>query len=179
DAFESDGQLTKREVRAATLAALAPLPGETLWDVGAGSGSVAIEWLRADAGLAAVAIERAAPRAARIARNAAALGVPQLRIVHGSAPDALAGLPTPDAVFVGGGIAEPGLLPAAWAALRPGGRLVANVISIGGERVLLEWQTRHGGCLTRLAVSRAGPLGTHQGWRPLAAVTQLAAVKPS
>ena len=178
DAFEHDGQLTKREIRAATLAALAPLPGETLWDVGAGCGSVAIEWLRADDNLSAVAIERDPARVAMIARNAAALGVPGLRIVNGVAPQALSGLPAPDAIFVGGGIGEPDLLPALWQALRPGGRLVANVISVEGERAVLDAQARHGGSLTRLAVSRAEPLGSRNAWRPLIAVTQWAAVKP-
>jgi precorrin-6B C5,15-methyltransferase / cobalt-precorrin-6B C5,C15-methyltransferase len=178
DAFAHDGQLTKRETRAATLAALAPLPGETLWDVGAGCGSIAIEWLRAGPLLSAIAIEREAARVATIARNAAVLGVPGLNIVHGRAPEALAGLPPPDAIFAGGGIADPALLPALWQVLRPGGRLVANVVSTEGERTLLDWQARHGGSLTRLAVSRAEPLGRHHIWRPLAAVTQLAAVKP-
>ena len=177
DAFEHDGQLTKREIRAATLAALAPLPGELLWDIGAGSGAIAIEWLRADDGLSAVAVERDPARAARIARNAAALGVPRLQVVVGAAPAALAGLPAPDAVFVGGGIDDPGVLSPLWQALRPGGRLVANVVSTEGERALLEWQAEYGGALTRLAVSRAEPLGRRHAWRPMLAVTQLAAVK--
>jgi precorrin-6Y C5,15-methyltransferase (decarboxylating) len=177
-AFEHDGQLTKREIRAATLAALAPLPGETLWDIGAGSGSIAIEWLRAGEALSAIAVERDPARAAAIARNAAALGVPGLEIVHGPAPEALAGLAVPDAVFVGGGTTDPALLPALWRTLKPGGRLVANVVSTEGERALLDWQTQHGGDLTRLAISRAQPLGAHHVWRPLIAVTQLAAVKP-
>jgi precorrin-6Y C5,15-methyltransferase (decarboxylating) len=182
EAFEHDGQLTKHETRAATLAALAPLPGETLWDVGAGCGSIAIEWLRAGTLLSAIAIERDAARAARIARNAAALGVPGLNIVHGPAPEALAGLPPPDAIFAGGGLADPALLPALWEKLRPGSRLVANVVSTEGERALLDWQALHGGALTRLAVSRAEPIGKppggHHVWRPLMTVTQLAAVKP-
>ena len=178
DAFEHDGQLTKREVRAATMAALAPLAGETLWDVGAGCGSIAIEWLRAGESGAAVAVERDPARAARIARNAAALGVPGLRVVLGSAPAALAGLPPPDAVFVGGGIGVPGLLPALWKALPAGGRLVANAVTAEGELLLLDWHARHGGALMRIAVSRAEPAGTHHLWRSLASVTQLAAVKP-
>ena len=178
EAFEHDGQLTKREVRAITLAALAPLPGETLWDIGAGCGSVAIEWLRAGEHLSAVAIECDAARVAMIARNAAALGVPNLQIVAGDAPQALAGLAAPNAIFVGGGLAKPDLLPALWQALRPGGRLVANVISVEGERAVLDAQAHHGGNLTRLSVSRAEPLGRRQAWRPLISVTQWTALKP-
>jgi len=179
DAFEHDGQLTKREVRAMTLARLAPLCGETLWDIGAGCGSIAIEWLRAAPGGAAIAVERNDSRAAMIARNAALLGVPGLRIVAGSAAAALAGLPPPDAIFVGGGIGDPGLLAELWTTLRPGGRLVANVVSTEGERTVLDWQARHGGELTRIAVSRAEPLAAHHVWRPLMPVTQLAATKPA
>jgi precorrin-6B C5,15-methyltransferase / cobalt-precorrin-6B C5,C15-methyltransferase len=178
DAFEHDGQLTKREVRAVTLACLAPLPGERLWDIGAGCGSVAIEWLRAVDGGAAIAVERDPARAATIARNALALGVPGLAVVAGEAPGALTGLPGPDAVFVGGGVAEPDLLPALWRALRPGGRLVANVVSTEGERALLEWQALEGGELARIAVSRGAALGSRQAWRPLLTVTQLVARKP-
>jgi precorrin-6B C5,15-methyltransferase / cobalt-precorrin-6B C5,C15-methyltransferase len=179
DAFEHDGQLTKREVRAATLAALMPLPGETLWDVGAGCGSIAIEWLRVGDRGSAVAIERRPQRAAAIARNAARLGVPELRIVVGAAPSALNDLPTPDAVFVGGGIADSAILPAVWAALPAGGRLVANAVTTEGEARLFEWQARHGGGLTRIAVSRAQPAENRHLWRALAPVTQFAAVKPA
>ncbi len=177
DAFENDGQLTKREVRAATSAALAPMAGETLWDIGAGCGSIAIEWLRAGEGCNAVAVERDPARAAIIARNAAALGVPALRVIAASAPEALHGLASPDAIFVGGGIGIPELLPALWAALRPGGRLVANVVTVEGETRLFEWQSRHGGALSRIAISRAEPAGAHLMWRPLAPVTQLTLVK--
>jgi precorrin-6Y C5,15-methyltransferase (decarboxylating) len=177
DAFEHDGQLTKREVRAATLAALAPLPGETLWDIGAGCGSVAIEWLRSGEGLAAIAIERDPARSALIARNAAALGVSGLRILAAAAPAALAGLPPPDAVFVGGGIGAPGLLPTLWAELPAGGRLVANVVTTEGEARVLDWHRHHGGSLTRIAVSRAEPAGRRHLWRALAPVTQLAVRK--
>jgi precorrin-6B C5,15-methyltransferase / cobalt-precorrin-6B C5,C15-methyltransferase len=177
DAFEHDGQLTKREVRAATLAALSPLPGETLWDVGAGCGSIAIEWLRAGEGRSAIAIERNPVRTAVIARNAASLGVPRLRIVAGDAPEIVEGLPSPDAIFVGGGVGRAGLLPSLWAKLRPGGRLVANVVSAEGEAALLDWYARYGGALTRIAVSRAEPRGGHHLWRPLAPVTQLAVRK--
>ena len=179
DVFEHDGQLTKREVRAATLAALAPLPGETLWDIGAGCGSIAIEWLRIGEGRSAIAVEQDPSRAAMIARNAASLGVPALRIVLGAAPDALEGLPPPNAIFVGGGISETGLLPQAWARVPLGGRLVANVVTAEGEARLLDWHARHGGALTRIAVSRAEPRGLHHLWRSLATVTQLAAVKAS
>jgi precorrin-6Y C5,15-methyltransferase (decarboxylating) len=178
DAFEHDGQLTKREVRAATLAALNPLPGQTLWDIGAGCGSVAIEWLRNGTGHTAIAIEREPARAAMIARNAASLGVPGLRIVAGMAPAALRDLPHPDAIFIGGGIASPGLLAKAWARLPPGGRLVANVVTAEGEARLLDWHAQHGGALTRIAVSRAEPGGRSYLWRPLTPVTQLATVKP-
>jgi precorrin-6Y C5,15-methyltransferase (decarboxylating) len=182
DAFEHDGQLTKREIRAVTLARLAPLPGEKLWDIGAGCGSIAIEWLRAAEGGAAVAVERNPERAAVIARNAAALGVPGLRIIADAALQALGKIPPelapPDAIFVGGGIGDAGLLPALWEALRPGGRLVANVVSLEGERAILGWQAQQGGELTRIAVSRSEPLGGHQVWRPLLPVTQLVATKP-
>jgi precorrin-6B C5,15-methyltransferase / cobalt-precorrin-6B C5,C15-methyltransferase len=178
EVFVNDGQLTKREIRAATIAALVPLPGQLLWDVGAGCGAVAIEWLRAARRSRAIAIERASERCAFIARNAIALGVPDLQIVAGQAPAALADLPRPDAVFLGGGIGDGDLLETLWDALLPGGRLVANAVTVGGEAHLLEWQARHGGMLTRLAVSRAAPIGPHLGWRPLMPVTQLAAVKP-
>ena len=177
DVFEHDGQLTKREVRAATLAALGPLPGETLWDVGAGCGSIAIEWLRAGEGRSAIAIERDPARAAMIARNAAALGVPELRIVLGAAPEVLKDLSPPHAIFIGGGIGTAGLLAQAWASLPPGGRLVANVVTTAGEARLLDLHARCGGALTRIAVSRAEGVGPHHLWRPLATVTQLAAVK--
>jgi precorrin-6B C5,15-methyltransferase / cobalt-precorrin-6B C5,C15-methyltransferase len=171
DAYDHDGQLTKREVRAVTLAHLAPRPGELLWDVGAGNGSIAIEWLRAHPTCRAVAVEGDAERAARIAANAEALGVPQLRLVHGRAPEALAGLPTPDVVFVGGGITGPGVLDACWTALRPGGRLVANAVTLEAEAVVVAGRSRFGGDLTRVAVSRAAPLGGFTGWRPAMPVT--------
>jgi precorrin-6Y C5,15-methyltransferase (decarboxylating) len=177
-AFEHDGQLTKREVRAATLAALAPLPGERLWDVGAGCGSIAIEWLRSAPRMEAVAIESRPERCAIIARNAAALGVSDLAVVPGRAPEALDGLPAPDAVFVGGGASDPALLARCWAELRPGGRLIANAVTIAGEAALLAWQAAHGGDLTRIAVSRAAAVGPYLGWRPLMPVTQLTAMKP-
>lgn len=171
DAYAHDGQLTKWEVRAVTVAALAPRPGEVLWDVGAGNGSVAVEWLRSHRSCAAVAIESHPERADRIAANAAALGVPGLRVVRGRAPAALADLPAPDAVFVGGGVTLDGVLDACWAALRPGGRLVANAVTVQAETVLAGAHQRHGGRLIRLSVARAGPLGGFTGWRPAMPVT--------
>jgi precorrin-6Y C5,15-methyltransferase (decarboxylating) len=178
EAFCSDGMLTKREVRAATLARLAPLPGQCLWDVGAGSGSVAIEWLRAARRSRAFAIERDAARCARIAANAERLGTPELEVVHALAPDCLTGLPAPEAVFVGGGITTDGLLDNCWQALASGGRLVANVVTLEGEQALLAWQARHGGELIRISVARVERVGAYHGWRPSLAVTQLAAGKP-
>ncbi|MGW9075513.1 precorrin-6y C5,15-methyltransferase (decarboxylating) subunit CbiE [Streptomyces kronopolitis] len=179
DAYAHDGQLTKRHVRAATLAALAPAPGELLWDIGSGSGSIAVEWLRAHRSCRAVGVERDPARAARIGRNAGALGVPGLRVVTGSAPEALAGLPVPDAVFIGGGLTAPGLLDACWAALPVGGRLVANTVTLESEALLAERYRRHGGELVRLAVSHAVPVGGFTGWRQAMPVTQWSVVKPA
>jgi precorrin-6Y C5,15-methyltransferase (decarboxylating) len=178
DLFEHDGQLTKREIRALTLSALAPRRGELLWDIGAGAGSIGIEWMLADTSLKAVAIEANAGRAARIGRNAKTLGVPGLQIVHGSAPAALAGLPRPDAIFIGGGGSEAGVVDAAIAALAPGGRLVANAVTLEMEAVLLGSQAELGGELTRIAVSRVSPVGSMSGWKPAMPVTQWSWVKP-
>ena len=175
--FVSDGQLTKAEIRAVTLARLAPARGELLWDVGAGAGSVAIEWLRVAGRARAVAVERRADRADRIALNAGRLGVPELEIVIGEAPDCLAALPDPDAVFVGGGVSEPQILEVCWQRLRPGGRLVANAVTIGAEAALLAFRAAHGGGLSRLQIARAEPVGGLVGWRPLMPVTQLVVVK--
>ncbi|GGM09179.1 precorrin-6y C5,15-methyltransferase (decarboxylating) subunit CbiE [Dactylosporangium sucinum] len=170
--YTSDGQLTKREIRAVTLAALGPRPGELLWDVGAGSGSIAVEWLRAHPSCRAVAIERDPVRAGRVAANADRLGVPQLSIVEGAAPAALDGLPAPDAVFIGGGVTVPGVFERCWAALRPGGRLVVNAVTVESERRVFELHETHGGELTRIAVNRAAPVGGFLGWRPMLPVTQ-------
>ena len=178
EAFRHDGQMTKREVRAATLAALGPVPGGLLWDIGAGSGSVAIEWMRAGEGARAVAIEREPERRAMMAENAAQLGTPLLNIVAGIAPQALDGLDPPDAVFVGGGLTTEGLMDCAWQALPSGGRLVANAVTLEGEAVLMTWHSAHGGAMTRIAISRADPVGPYEGWRPLMPVTQLSLVKP-
>jgi precorrin-6Y C5,15-methyltransferase (decarboxylating) len=174
-AFEHDGMMTKRETRAATLAALAPLPGQLLWDVGAGCGSVAIEWMRA--GGRAIGIENNPDRLAMAARNATLLGVPDLELVSGEAPAALAGLEKPDAVFVGGGIATEGLFEACWDALKSGGRLVANTVTIEGESALAGLHRAHGGEMARLAVSRLSPVGNLSGWKPLMQITQWQAIK--
>lgn len=177
EAFRHDGQMTKREQRAVTLSALGPAPDYLLWDVGAGCGSVAIEWLRMSHRCRAIAIERNEKRRGLIADNAAALGAPMLKIVAGEAPAALDDLPDPDAVFVGGGVSAGGLLEACWTRLKPGGRLVSNAVTVEGEQALTAWQAQHGGELTRIAVSRAEAVGGLTGWRPLMPVTQLAAIK--
>jgi len=171
DAYAHDGQLTKRDVRAVTLSRLVPLPGQLLWDVGAGAGSVGIEWMRVHPSCRAVAVESDPARAERIATNAARLGVPDLRVVQGRAPDALTGLPQPDAVFVGGGATTPLLLDVCWEALAPGGRLVVNAVTVQSEAVLAEWHARCGGSLTRLSVATAEPVGGFTGWKPAMPVT--------
>jgi precorrin-6B C5,15-methyltransferase / cobalt-precorrin-6B C5,C15-methyltransferase len=177
--FEHDGQITKREVRAVTLSSLAPRRGERLWDIGAGSGSVAIEWLLADPlFMGAVAIEARADRAARIHRNAAAFGVPSLEVVQAAAPAALIGLRAPDAIFIGGGASDPGVLGAALGALRSGGRLVANAVTLETEALLMARHVALGGELTRIAIARADAVGERTGWRPAMPVTQWTWVKP-
>ena len=176
--FEHDGQITKREVRAVTLSSLAPRRGELLWDVGAGAGSVAIEWMLADPSMRAIAIEARADRVARIQRNAATLGVPGLDVRKGEAPAALAGLPAPDAIFIGGGAGEHGMIETATDALRASGRLVVNAVTLVTEACLLASHAELGGTLTRIAISRAAPLGRMTGWRPALPVTQWTWVKP-
>ena len=176
--FENDGQLTKAEIRAVTLAGLRPLVGQCLWDIGAGAGSIGIEWMLRHPAMKAVAIEADPSRAERIARNAQALGVPDLSIVRGAAPDALAGLPKPDAIFIGGGLSAPGVLPAALMALPSGGRIVANAVTLEGEAVLLATFSAQGGTLRRLSVARADPVGGLHGWRAAMPVTQWAWTKP-
>ncbi|HEY9826241.1 MAG TPA: precorrin-6y C5,15-methyltransferase (decarboxylating) subunit CbiE [Stenomitos sp.] len=175
DAYRHDGQLTKREVRAITLSSLAPCPGELLWDVGAGCGSIAIEWMRNHPRCRAIAIEP--KRGSYIAENAAALGVPNLQIVNGKAPEALADLPQPNAIFIGGGATTPGLLETCWKALPIGGRLVANVVTLEGEQVLYRWQQTKGGTLTRIEIQRTGAIGSFTGWKPMAPVTQWVSFK--
>ena len=178
DAYESDGQLTRREARALALAALAPGPGQLLWDVGAGSGSIGIEWMRVDARCRAVAVERRQDRAERVRRNATNLGVPDLEVVCGNAPEVLSGLPGPAAVFVGGGVTADGLLETCWERLEPGGRLVAHAVTIESEAVLHRWRRAVGGHLVRLAASHAGSLGGFTAWRPALPVTQWQVTRP-
>ncbi|MGY1635662.1 precorrin-6y C5,15-methyltransferase (decarboxylating) subunit CbiE [Geodermatophilus sp. SYSU D00742] len=178
EAYAHDGQLTKRDVRAVTLARLAPLPGRLLWDVGAGAGSIGIEWMRVHPTCRAVAVESHPERAERIGQNAARLGVPDLRVVAGRAPGALAGLPRPDAVFVGGGATVPGVLDACWRALGPGGRLVVTAVTVESEALVAQWRARAGGALTRLSVAHAEPVGSFTGWRPAMPVTIWSVGKP-
>jgi precorrin-6B C5,15-methyltransferase / cobalt-precorrin-6B C5,C15-methyltransferase len=178
DAFRHDGQITKREVRAITLAALAPYPQALLWDVGAGSASVAIEWMRAARGARAVAFERHAGRLALIAENAADLGTPSLEIVPGDFLDTHPGRSRPDAVFLGGGVSDHRLFEAAWAALKPGGRFVANAVTLDGEARLAALNAAHGGELVRIEVAYAEPVGQHMTMRPRLGVTQWRTIKP-
>jgi precorrin-6Y C5,15-methyltransferase (decarboxylating) len=177
-AYESDGALTKRHVRAATVAALAPTPGGLLWDIGAGSGSIAIEWLRAERSARAIAVEARADRAERIARNATKLGVPSLKVVVGDAPAVLAELDPPDAVFIGGGLTTPGVLATAWEALATGGRIAANAVTLEGEQTLIAAQAAHGGELVKLEISHAEPIGSFTAWRPGLPVVQWSSEKP-
>lgn len=176
--FEHDGQLTKQDIRAVTLAALAPHPGELLWDVGAGSGAIGIEWMLSHASTRAIAIERDAVRAGRIAANAASLGVPDLSIVTGTAPEELANLPAPDAVFIGGGATAPGVIEAGWNALRSGGRLVANGVALETQTALLGRYKALGGTLRTIQISHADALGRFHAMRPVLPVTQWSVTKP-
>ncbi len=177
EAFEHDGQLTKRDVRASALARLAPVPGQLLWDVGAGAGSIAIEWARTHPRCAAVAVERDPVRAERIGRNARSLGVPRLRVVRGSAPSALADLPAPDAVFIGGGAGGAGVIQSCWQALGPAGRLVVHAVTLETESILVGHYRTLGGELVRLSVERAAPVGSFTGWVPGRAVVQWSVTK--
>jgi precorrin-6Y C5,15-methyltransferase (decarboxylating) len=172
DAYAGDGQLTKRHVRAMTLAALQPSPGQLLWDVGTASGSIAIEWLRAEPSARAIAIEQRADRARQAIANALKLGVPEVDVRAGTAPAALEGLPPPDAIFIGGGLTTPGLLETCHKALHSGGRLVANAVTLEGEQVLIAARAEHGGELTRIEIAHAEPLGTFTGWRAQMPVVQ-------
>lgn len=170
--FQHDGQLTKREIRAVSLSTLAPRGGELLWDIGAGSGAIGIEWLLAHPANRAIGIEVREDRLETARANAHSLGVPHFDLRLGSAPDALKELPTPDAVFIGGGAGREGVLDAVWQALPPGGRLVVNSVTLETEAVLIGWQARHGGTLLRLSVERAGPVGGLTGWRAAMPIVQ-------
>ncbi|MHC8322573.1 precorrin-6y C5,15-methyltransferase (decarboxylating) subunit CbiE [Pseudomonas sp. GB2N2] len=177
-AFKHDGQLTKRDVRAITLARLAPVPGELLWDVGAGSGSIGIEWMRTHPSCRALAIEADEGRQSLIEHNRDALGVPGLQLIRGKAPQALAGLERPDAVFIGGGVTREGVLDACWTQLKPGGRLIANAVTLQSEMTLMAWREQHGGELTRIHIAQAQPLGDFDTWRQALPITVLNMVKP-
>jgi precorrin-6Y C5,15-methyltransferase (decarboxylating) len=174
DAFENDGQLTKRDLRASALARLMPAPGQVLWDVGAGAGSVGIEWMRAHQSCLTFAIEADPVRADRIMRNAQALGVPDLQVVVGRAPDALEGLPAPDAIFIGGGATREGVLETCLSSIKPGGRLVVHGVTLETEALLANAYADHGGDLTRVGMETAAPVGTFTGWTPGRTVTQWA-----
>jgi precorrin-6Y C5,15-methyltransferase (decarboxylating) len=176
DVFDHDGQLTKRDLRASALARLMPRPGELLWDVGAGAGSIAIEWLRSDAGCRAIAIEHNLDRVKRIRGNAVALGVPDLEVLHAEAPRALISLPRPHAVFVGGGATRE-TLERSWSALRLGGRLVVHAVTQETEMIMVECWKRYGGDLSRLSVEHLESIGRYHGWRPARAIVQWSAVK--
>ncbi len=176
DVYHHDGQLTKREVRAITLSALAPNAGELLWDVGAGCGSISIEWMRSHPRCQAIAIEKS--RTHFIAENAIALGTPNLKIVKGKAPEVLQGLPTPNAIFIGGGANIPDLFETCWESLRSQGRLVVNVVTLEGEQKLFQWQQKYGGTLTQISISRAEAIGSFLGWKPMRPVTQWKTIKP-
>lgn len=176
DAFAHDGQITKQKVRALALCALAPRPGERLWDIGAGSGSIGIEWLLAHPRCEAVAIEGDPERAMRLRANADRLGVDRLALVTGRAPDALAGLPPPDAVFIGGGLND-ALLVQLWRLLPPGCRVVAHAVTLESEALLSDWHARVGGSLTRIELAEAAPLGTRRAWRASYPIVQWSATR--
>jgi precorrin-6B C5,15-methyltransferase / cobalt-precorrin-6B C5,C15-methyltransferase len=178
DWFEHDGQITKREIRAMTLSSLAPRRGELLWDVGSGSGSVAIEWMLADPANSAVAIERRRDRAERIARNALSFGVPGLSVVTGEAPHVLADLAPPDAIFIGGGTGAPGMVERAMGALAAGGRLVVNAVTLETQAACVDWRARWSGELTQIAIAHAEPVGRYSGWRAAMPIVQWRFVKP-
>ena len=176
DAFEHDGLITKRHQRATAFAFLRPAAGELLWDVGTGSGAMAIEWCRAAPGARAIGLERNPERAARARRNAERWTPGQVQIFEGAASASLAALPNPDAVFLGGAVSDE-VLDACWAALRAGGRVVAHGVTLETEALLAERYRRHGGSLARLSIEIAEPLGRFHGWVPARPVTQWACHK--
>lgn len=177
ESFRHDGRITKREVRAVTLAALSPLPGAVLWDIGSGCGSIAVEWMRAARGAAAIAFERDRKRLDFIAENALCLGVPGLEIVAGNVPGTLAGRPAPDAVFLGGAVSDEAVFEACWAALKPGGRLIANAVTLEGAAALTVRQGRFGGDLTRIDIAHLAPVGNKRALKPRMSVLQWRAAK--
>ncbi|CDN15126.1 MAG: bifunctional cobalt-precorrin-7 (C(5))-methyltransferase/cobalt-precorrin-6B (C(15))-methyltransferase [Richelia sp.] len=177
DAYHHDGQLTKKEIRAITLAALAPLPGQLLWDIGAGCGSIGIEWMRSHPRCQALAIEKHPSRLKYIADNAASLGTPYLNIISGKAPEILDNLPTPDVIFIGGGVTNEGLLETCWQTLPTSGRLVTNVVTVEGEMKIFDWYKKFGGNLTRVAIQRAETIGNFWGWKAMVPITQWVVVK--
>lgn len=177
-AFEHDGQLTKQDVRAITLSALGPRAGELLWDVGAGAGSIAIEWMLSHPACRAIAVEQHAERCGRIRRNASALGTPGLEIVEATAPAGLSTLPRPDAVFIGGGASDPGVVDACWNALRTGGKLVINAVALETQAQLMERHARLGGELRRISIETAVPLGSMHGFRPAMPIVSWRITKP-
>ena len=178
DAYVHDGQLTKRHVRAITLSGLAPAPGQLLWDIGAGSGSIAIEWMRAHPHNRAIAFEQNENRAANIALNAERLGVPGLEIITGPAPETLTGQPPPDAIFIGGAVSDLDLLHQCHDTLKAGGRLVANAVTLEGKKALIETCEKLGGELSEIAISNMTRLGARTALSPALAVLQWYAVKP-
>ncbi|KLU26128.1 precorrin-6Y C5,15-methyltransferase [Caballeronia mineralivorans PML1(12)] len=178
DAYQHDGQLTKRDVRAITLSRLAPEPGELLWDVGAGCGSIGIEWMRSHPSCRAIAIEADSQRQRLIEHNRDALGVPGLQLVEGEAPGVLTGLPQPDAIFIGGGVTAPDMLDTCWSHLKKDGRMIVNAVTIQSEATLIAWRALHGGEMTRISIAHALPLGAFDTWRQALPITLLHAVKP-
>ena len=178
ETFEHDGLITKRHQRASAFAFLRPRSGELLWDLGAGSGAVAIEWCRAAPDARAVAVERDPERAGRARHNAERLASGRVEVLVGDVPGLLGTLPRPDAVFVGGG-ASAEVLDRCWDALGAGGRLVVHGVTIDTEGLLVEAYRSRGGSLARLGVETAEPLGRFLGWRPLRPVVQWACVKGS
>jgi precorrin-6Y C5,15-methyltransferase (decarboxylating) len=176
--FEHDGQITKREIRAITLSSLAPRRGELCWDVGSGSGSVAVEWMLADPANQAIAMERHHDRAQRIARNALSFGVPALSVVAGEAPHVFADLAAPDAIFIGGGSNAPGMIERAYDALGPGGRLVVNAVTLETQAACVDWRARFGGELAQIAIAHPEPVGRYSGWRAAMPIVQWRLVKP-
>lgn len=177
DAFRHDGKMTKQDIRAVTLAELKPHPGALLWDIGAGCGSIAIEWLRAADRTRAIGLEPHMERRGMAADNALSLGVPHLELIDATAPEGLNGLASPDAVFIGGGLTAPGIIETSLDALHAGGRLVANAVTLESEAVLLSAFEKHGGSLKKLSIHHASPVGGLTGWRPLMPVTQWSLVK--